>query len=217
LGEDLAAEGFSVSEAPATRLDQSGVGRRVLTQESIGVPFDSIEIVESQFAQPYPEARGPQAARGAPPRVDETAALAPGAPSDSVDDEPAQRETIVRNYLKEVRAWVSAPPELDQRQPEGRRDAERLPALAVAEQFLANRGDAFPLDREVRRPTHLPTVSETLDVQDLNLSIGTVSIVIEEPKQIAPAGLQPPPRVDGPRERPASEPTRLSRYYLGRW
>ena len=48
-------------------------------------------------------------------------------------------------------------------------------------------------------------------------AIGTISIVIEEPKQTAPTALPAPPRVERSPERPASEPTRLSRYYLRRW
>jgi hypothetical protein len=124
---------------------------------------------------------------------------------------------MVHNYLKEVKAWVSAPPQLDQRQLEWQRDAEGLPAPHGAEQSLATQGDAFALERAVQPAALRPTRPETLEAQDLNLSIGTISIVVEAPKQIAPAVLQAPARVDGPRERAASEPTRLSRYYLGRW
>jgi hypothetical protein len=75
----------------------------------------------------------------------------------------------------------------------------------------------FALEPEVEPTPPRPGRPEALEVQDLNLSIGTISIVIEEPKQTASAALPAPPRVERSPERPASEPTRLSRYYLGRW
>ena len=62
-----------------------------------------------------------------------------------------------------------------------------------------------------------PGRPEGLEVQDLSLSIGTISIVIEEPAQTVPAAIPAPPRADGLPEPPASQPTRLSRYYLRPW
>jgi hypothetical protein len=128
-----------------------------------------------------------------------------------------ERETIVRNYLKEVRAWVSAPPDIDQRELDWQRDADRPPAPRATERSLVSHSDVFALESEIRPATPKPVRSESLEVQDLNLSIGTISIVIEEPKQIVPAAVPAPTSMDSSSGRVASEPTRLSRYYLGRW
>ena len=216
--EHFAVENFPASKPPATRPDEaSSAERRALSQESIAIPYDSIEMAESRSAARDPEAQGRQAPRPEAKDAGQPKPTMDRGPADAVRDQQVERETIVHNYLKEVRAWVSAPPELDQRELEWQRDAERSPAPHDAEQSLATHSDVFALEREVQSAAPRPARSESLEVQDLNLSIGTISIVIEEPKQIAPAAVQAPARVDSPRERPASEPTRLSRYYLGRW
>jgi len=126
---------------------------------------------------------------------------------DAVRDEHSEREITAHSYLEEVRAWVAAPPDLDHRELERQRDAQRLPA---------GHDDVFALEPEAESTSPRSGRPEALEVQDLNLSIGTISIVIEEPKQTAPAPLPVPPRADRSPERPASEPTRLSRYYLTR-
>ena len=214
----FAVENFPASEPPATRPDEaSSAERQSLSQESIVIPYDSIEMVESRSAARNPEAQGRQAPRLETKDAGQPKPTGDRQPADAVRDEHVERETIVHNYLKEVRAWVSAPPELEQRELEWRRDAERSPAPHGAEQSPATQSEVFALEREVQPASRRPARSESLEVQDLNLSIGTISIVIEEPKQIAPVAVQAPARVDSPRERPASEPTRLSRYYLGRW
>lgn len=190
--ERSSVEPFPTSKPPATRPDDpSAAEQRSLPQESVAIPYDSIEAVDSQSA-----------ARDAQTRS---------------RDEAVERETIVRNYLQEVRAWVSAPPEIDQRELDWQRDADRPAAARVAERSLVSRSDVFTLEHDVQPATPQPARSESLEVQDLNLSIGTISVVIEEPKQIAHAAVPTPRSMDSSSGSQASEPTRLSRYYLERW
>jgi hypothetical protein len=197
--------------------EPSAADRRSQPAESIAIPYDSIEIVESHSVARDLQARNREAPRpGAkdPGQADARGNREAGGAS---RDRQAERESIVGNYLKEVTAWVSAPPELDRQDLESQRDAQRLPAPHRAERPLASHDDVVDLGREIQPAGGRAGRSETLDVQELNLSIGTISIVIEEPKQVAPTPHQPPVRVDSSRERPMSEPTRLSRYYMGRW
>jgi len=116
--------------------------------------------------------------------------------------EHGERETIVHQYLDEVRAWVAAPPEIDRVELERPRDPAHPPSRDGADRSSGARKREFPLQTEV---------------QDVSLSIGTISIVIEEPKQTAPAVQPASPKADSSAARPASEPTRLSRYYLEPW
>ena len=120
--------------------------------------------------------------------------------------ERSDREVIVRNYLKEVRAWVAATPETDEslfdRQPQS--EPQRS-------------DDVFALERETEAPPRTtPGELRAPEAQYLNLSIGTISIVIEEPQRSVVAPVVAPPTVaHAPETR--SEPTRLSRYYLRSW
>jgi hypothetical protein len=153
----------------------------------------SIEIVESRPEVKDSDPRQPSGVRES---------------AGAVRDEHLEREMIVHSYLEEVRAWVAAPPEFDQREQEPQRDVERAPA---------EYRDVFALEPEAEPTTPRSGRPDALEVQDLNLSIGTISIVVEEAKQTAPAPLPVLPRADRSPERPASEQTRLSRYYLTRW
>lgn len=159
----------------------TGAERQPAPQKPIEITHQSAEIVESRSAAqdpqahgrhaPRPDAKGSRQPQPTPPtEVRESA--------DAIRDEHVEGETIVRSYLKEVRAWVAAPPEFDRRQPERQRDEHLL---------SAGRRDELALEPEVEPATPRPGRPEALEVQDLNLSIGTISIVIEEPKQTAPA------------------------------
>jgi hypothetical protein len=119
-----------------------------------------------------------------------------------VHDERVERELIVHQYLQEVSAWVAGTPEGGEPEPE-------RPSAA--------HGDALALEPPPGPGPPRAGRPETPDVQDLTLSIGTISIVIEEPALPAPAQPPSPPRVERSSEPRASEPTRLSRFYLGRW
>ncbi len=105
-----------------------------------------------------------------------------------------------------MRAWVAGP-ESDQRELGREGDAERRPTEGR---------EVVALEQQVEPTTTRPGRPESLEVQDLNLSIGTISIVIEEPKQ-APVAIATRPKWDRSPEGTTSEPTRLSRYYLRRW
>jgi len=126
---------------------------------------------------------------------------------ESTDSEPQrQREAIVRNYLKEVREWISTPLE----------DSESETAFEVRADTPSKNSDAsgWP-EYQTNEPRSSP--HEQPQTQDLNLSIGTISVVIEEPAkqptvpQVVPA---PAERIV---ERTTGGSTDLSRYYLRTW
>ncbi len=118
--------------------------------------------------------------------------------------ENAEQNVTVRNYLKEVLAWVANPPEQDQPQP-----SSLTANPAIPEKLEIQISDD-------RSPLAQPVVTEPM-VQDLNLSIGNISIVVEEPKPNVTAQVATPLQNERVAASETSEPTRLSRYYLRSW
>jgi hypothetical protein len=118
--------------------------------------------------------------------------------------EETEQVTTMRDYLKEVLAWVAATPERDERQ-----------SSSVAVQPAIPERIEIQTKDESWSPAQ-PAMAEPM-VQDLNLSIGNISIVVEEPSQNVAAQVVPPLRNERSSEPAASEPTRLSRYYVRSW
>jgi len=118
---------------------------------------------------------------------------------------PVEREVLVRQYLREVREWVAASPTPDQ-------SFSESPTLAVQKPESV----AFTVERE-SIPTIQPELRDQIDVHDMNLSIGNISIVIEEPSPAAAAVIAPPPTPPPAQPQTRREPTSLSRYYLRSW
>ena len=116
---------------------------------------------------------------------------------------PVEREVLVRQYLREVREWVAASPDTE---------VFESPALAVQKPESV----AFTVERE-SIPTIQPELRDQIDVHDMNLSIGNISIVIEEPSPAAAAVIAPPPTPPPAQPQTRREPTSLSRYYLRSW
>ncbi len=120
-----------------------------------------------------------------------------------------QTETAtVEHYLKEVMEWISAPPEIDESEIEQTHRTKILRAPESENSFaLEHERDAASVARQAhaREP----------EVQDLNLSIGTISIVIEESKATTtPALPAPAPRNESAHAPARNESPSLSRYYL---
>jgi hypothetical protein len=125
-------------------------------------------------------------------------------------DQRSERELIVLNYMKEVRAWVAAPPVIDETPPESVEWSEATPArrdVFVFEHEQESDVSAFPHHDRAAEP----------QVQDVSLSIGNISIVIEEPASNAPSPVATPPAAARSPELSMSEPTSLSRHYLSPW
>ncbi len=122
--------------------------------------------------------------------------------SASPQDDQSARHTSVQRYLQEVRAWVATSPEADFIESPETHDtddaAQHRDALVVtpARESIVSRADR----------------GQTIDVQEFSLSIGNISVVIEEPR---PPVVTPPPveRTSAPEPVPMA----LSRYYLRRW
>jgi hypothetical protein len=118
--------------------------------------------------------------------------------------EETEQVTTMRDYLKEVLAWVAATPERDELQ-----GSSLTTQPAISERIEIQAKD------EISSPAQ-PAMIEPM-VQDLNLSIGNISIVVEEPRQNVAAQVVAPLRNERSSERATSEPTRLSRYYVRSW
>ncbi len=132
-------------------------------------------------------------------------------PSQTANDldprDPVQREVLVRQYLREVRAWVAAPPTPIPDVPEKE--------LTQATQLTSKwQPENSAVEREPLQPA---TQATQLDVHETSLSIGSISVVIEDPK---PAVTTIAPTPSAPKSQPPTtqpEPISLSRYYLQRW
>lgn len=120
-----------------------------------------------------------------------------------------ERKASVQHYLKEVLEWVAAPALADKNEP----DERRASFPARAEDFESSQGHK-KYETEVVEARQQARAREP-EVHDLNLSIGTISIVIEEPQAAAGLPSLPPAPAQNTAPSPArSETTSLSRYYL---
>ena len=116
-----------------------------------------------------------------------------------------ERQSIVRNYLNEVSEWISTPAMAAE-------ETASLPKAASAESATASMSES-------RHPNaSLPNeLRDAPEQRDLSLSIGTIKIVIEEPRTSTAAVPAPAPPPEGVRSTTTKTPTDLSRYYLNRW
>ena len=132
---------------------------------------------------------------------------APHEVSEVAVTDPVEREVLVRQYLREVRAWVAASP-----MPEDESVSESQQSWTEQQPESV----AFTVARE-SVPTPQVERHDQIDVHDMNLSIGNISIVIEEPQPAAPAVIAPTPSAPPPQPQTRHEPISLSRYYLRSW
>ena len=168
-------------------------------------PANKQETVEFSEAS-SPAARG-SAATELLQRVEELEDQS-AASANRADAQDHLLEAMVRDYLKEVRAWTAATPAIDGRTPEQDEWAQALREHRDVLTFGQESGAASSA-RDDR--------AEEPEVQDVSLSIGNISIVIEEPKKDAPAPTAVTPAAERSHERTGREPASLSRYYLRTW
>jgi hypothetical protein len=126
---------------------------------------------------------------------------APVKPSDS-------EWPTLQDYLSEIRAWMTSDSEstaeIDQRQ--------------ALEPGSKHPSEQSTRTRDISTSSPLSAKPQPPEQQDLSLSIGTISIVIEEPNRAVAAAPQPvAPPVANMTQETAKEPTSLSRYYLRTW
>ena len=204
---------YSDSTTPATQSEQSPRGPQIEFSSGASPaaewPAESLERVEI-FERPSATLRQP---RDLTDQVEpETAGQAAtqsreGSRGELVRTERSSPEAVVRNYMKEVRAWVAGAPTQD----------ESAPELSDWLEAPQARRDVFAFEHE-RDATAFPhQQSAEPQVQDVSLSIGNISVVIEEPQSNAPAPIAAPPAAERSHGRTDREPTSLSRYYLSPW
>lgn len=135
-------------------------------------------------------------------------ALSDREPSDGAAAEGTTGDASARDYLREIREWVAAPASFVEQQA-AELESDVAFALTQAADALAQATGAPPFV-----PADKPSA---LAVQDLDLSIGSIQIVIEEPRPAAPAPVAATPRVEHAPAQTTRATTTLSRYYLRDW
>ena len=189
--ESFAIEEKSISTNQNVEVDQ--------TASSSVEQRDRLERVEVEFVPHVPLTQAEITSQ-------ETKVDSKPQDSSGVDlSEPVERERMVRQYLREVHAWVAAGPTAE--------------AIADESQSLNNQQPesvAIAVERSPQ-PLAQPATRDAIDVHDMNLSIGTISVVIEEPKPAAAAVIAPTPAAPAPQPQTQHEPISLSRYYLRSW
>jgi hypothetical protein len=120
------------------------------------------------------------------------------------DLDPIQGQLIVRNYLKEVTDWISTPATVE----------DETPSVDSVEPLEGSANAASDFHRPVSSPNQL---REPPEQEGLSLSIGTIKIVIEEPRTVAAVAASPPAQAERTVAAPAPASIDLSRYYLTRW
>jgi hypothetical protein len=207
------AEQVSVHElAPTESIEQRAV-ESVAIERPITSAADNTEIKQDHYESRVEQVeveRAPQTQTPAPvvKTVEQKVEMeAPHEVSEVEITDPVEREVLVRQYLREVRAWVAASP-----MPEDESVSESQQSWTEQQPESV----AFTVARE-SIPTAQPEPREQIDVHDMNLSIGNISIVIEEPQPAAPAVIAPTPSAPPPQPQTRHEPISLSRYYLRSW
>lgn len=191
---------------------------RVVISEHISTPArtpDANQITESVSAleernaisdvEHYDSPDRNQKTREVPVEPDSGRFARAAGQSDAGLDERIERQTIVRNYLQEISEWISTPA-----------SPEEEPDSFISADSVASAED------QARRPSSKATLPDRLradapEQQDLSLSIGTIKIVVEEPRMEASAPPAPPAQPAAAFERTKTVSTDLSRYYLNRW
>lgn len=182
------------------------------TEPSVGPDksLETAEVTEGQIVLTPPAAlRHPAPVERTPPPEDAPPANAKVSDADREqwDPEQLEREVSVGDYLKEVMAWVSAKPEIEAPEPAQNRPPEL--------KQISN--EVFAHEHQASGTSLATSGTREPEIHDLDLSIGSISIVIEEPKSTAPVSFQPPPPAQRSHEQTTREPTNLSRYYLRNW
>jgi hypothetical protein len=117
---------------------------------------------------------------------------------------PANPEPTVHDYIREVSAWIAAQPETSDTETDTMYELEtpRDVRTLIGSERQKN-----------KTASSVPARDSEPEFDDVSLSIGTISIVIEEPKPSVmtsqPTAVAQPFAQEGGRE-----PTSLSRYYL---
>jgi hypothetical protein len=177
-------------------------GRTALVEEIAGL--------ESHFAAPQSAERNDRNQAVQRPKADGQIPLQPfteaARPASMLG--PSEQETAIRTYMKEVRAWVAGVPMADERALEPDDWSGLRPETTNVFAFEPET-DAASVPRHER--------AADMGVSDLSLSIGNISILIEEPKKDLPPPPATPPSAQSSPLQTASEPTSLSRYYLRPW
>lgn len=199
------AEKISVQEiAPAESIEHETV-QNVPIEQPITLAADNTEIKHDHIGAPIEPVEVSVPFHSVPEQKVETET--PHEVSEVEITDPVEREVLVRQYLREVRAWVAASPMPDD---------HSVSETHVSWTDPQSESVAFTVARESIL-TAQPESREQIDVHDMNLSIGNISIVIEEPNRAAATVVAPPPSAPPPQPQTRHEPTSLSRYYLRSW
>jgi hypothetical protein len=193
-------QGASANETSA-RLEHAEMLFQPATDSSGASEADGASSLDADAAHAAPEMREPLVAQE-PEHFKETASLLESGVKD--------KELLQKIFLKEIHEWVAAPAASVVDAEQGTQPLaldEKLQRVALIEP------DAHPSFQLSRAQTK---ERERLEQHDLSLSIGSISIVIEEPQQ-SQQPLAAPPQTQTRAEsstRGSREFSRLSRHYI---
>ncbi|MGH7901622.1 MAG: hypothetical protein ACRENZ_07780 [Thermodesulfobacteriota bacterium] len=130
-------------------------------------------------------------------------------PVNTSDEKVSQAQTW-QSYLREVRKWVAATPEdkqveLNNRDQVRVSDIKKTALISIDE----NRGLIKDYDDEKGSQKN-----NELEINDFHLSIGTINLTIEEPRNEVQSKKPPPIKIGEGKRQLESESTRLSRHYI---
>jgi hypothetical protein len=198
-----------ITSEPAEPLPEQVVFNERPFDQSLSRPLTDAEpqrLTDTETVQTHTMEFGQQSGQPRDVAVDvqEVEIVDPVEPSPTNEEKPLQndRRQLFQNHLKEVIAWITSPPE----------EVDHPLQAFDAPEVQQTTSNVFI--REQERSSRQAITPREPQVQDLSLSIGTISIVVEEPKQDHPVSLTPPPSTQTSPQPVAPEPTRLSRYYL---
>jgi len=205
-------EQSSVSEVRIDPISEERPPEKAESVQSVAIEQPTIVATDNtEIKQDHSGSRVERIEVSVPVHTAPEQKIEPEAPHEVTEIEvtdPVQREVMVRQYLREVRAWVAAAP-----MPEDDSVSESQQSSWTDQQ---PESVAFTVARE-SVPTVQPDTRDQIDVHDMNLSIGNISIVIEEPSPAAAAVIAPTPSAPPPQPQTRHEPISLSRYYLRSW
>lgn len=124
-------------------------------------------------------------------------------------DDGYSREQIWHSSLKEVRGWVAEAPDVS---------IKEIPSKDISKTVSAEKGAPVSLSKTespvsfYKRPTESQPIEEP-KIHDFHLSVGTISLTIEEPQKEIKRSEQPLMKKERTHKRDVDS-TRLSRHYI---
>ncbi|MFQ5793440.1 MAG: hypothetical protein ACE5JP_00115 [Candidatus Bipolaricaulia bacterium] len=199
-----------ISEEPQSRTSEWVKLKGQKREISAGELLEREEMVESDPVGKESVPHLDKPSSSASQEVEDDLVFKPGVES---EDRVSQVQ-IQQAYLKEVREWVAETPIVDNEEIKNR-DISKT--VEMGERIPVTRGERELPAASYSHPKLMESQqSKEPEIHDFHLSIGTISLTIEEPQKEAQSQSKEPPQVITKERKSnvASEHSRLSRYYI---